>query len=39
DSSKIAIKAQTNERMGCIGRQEGCAAFATVLLFPKATSL
>ncbi|HOV98969.1 MAG TPA: 2-C-methyl-D-erythritol 2,4-cyclodiphosphate synthase [Bacteroidota bacterium] len=39
DSSKISIKATTNERIGCIGRQEGCAAFATVFLFPKATSL
>jgi len=39
DSSKISIKATTNERLGCIGRQEGCAAFATVLLFPNVTSL
>lgn len=29
----VGIKATTNERMGCIGRSEGIAAFAVVLLF------
>ena len=28
----ISIKATTNEKMGFVGRQEGMAAYATVLL-------
>ncbi len=30
DSSRIAIKATTMERLGAIGRREGIMAFATV---------
>ena len=32
DIEDISIKATTNEKMGFIGREEGAAAFATVLL-------
>jgi len=32
ESSKISIKATTSERMGFVGRQEGIAAYATVLI-------
>jgi 2-C-methyl-D-erythritol 2,4-cyclodiphosphate synthase len=28
-ASRVGIKATTNEKMGCIGRKEGIAAFAT----------
>ena len=31
----ISIKATTSERMGFVGREEGVAAYATVLLFAK----
>ena len=30
----ISIKATTNERLGTIGRNEGCAAFAVVTIGP-----
>jgi 2-C-methyl-D-erythritol 2,4-cyclodiphosphate synthase len=33
-SSNVSVKATTNERMGFIGRSEGIAAFATVMLVP-----
>lgn len=32
DTSRIAIKATTTESMGFVGRQEGVAAFAVILL-------
>ena len=32
DEDNISIKATTNERMGFVGRQEGMAAYATVLI-------
>ncbi len=32
DEDNISIKATTNERMGFVGRQEGIAAYATVLI-------
>ena len=35
DAAKINIKAKTNEGMGFIGRQEGAAAFAVVVLEEK----
>lgn len=35
DISKVSVKATTNEMMGFIGREEGCAAHAVVLLLPK----
>lgn len=31
----ISIKATTSERMGFVGREEGIAAYATILLFAK----
>ena len=31
----ISIKATTSERMGFVGRQEGMAAYATVLIFKQ----
>lgn len=31
----VSIKATTSERMGFVGREEGIAAYATVLLFAK----
>ncbi len=33
----VSIKATTNEQLGALGRLEGCAAFATVLIYPKNT--
>ena len=33
DADSISIKATTSEKMGFIGRQEGMAAYATVLIF------
>ena len=32
DIENISIKASTTERLGFIGREEGCSAFATVLI-------
>ena len=32
DEDNISIKATTSERMGFVGRQEGMAAYATVLI-------
>lgn len=32
---QISIKATTTEKLGFVGRQEGAASFATVLLLPK----
>ena len=34
DVEQISIKATTGERIGFVGRQEGVAAYATVLLYP-----
>lgn len=33
DTDLISIKATTSEKMGFVGRQEGMAAYATVLIF------
>jgi 2-C-methyl-D-erythritol 2,4-cyclodiphosphate synthase len=33
----VSVKATTNEGMGFVGRQEGCAAFAVCTIFPVAT--
>ena len=33
DSDSISIKATTSERMGFVGRKEGIAAYATVLIY------
>ncbi len=33
DSCDISIKATTSEKMGYVGREEGIAAYATVLIF------
>ena len=35
EKEKVNIKATTNEQLGAIGRREGIAAFATVLLAPR----
>ena len=35
DGEQISIKATTSEKIGFIGREEGAAAFATVLLIQK----
>ncbi len=35
DVKQISIKATTTEKLGFIGRSEGAASFATVLLSPK----
>lgn len=32
DTSAVSIKATTNEKMGFIGREEGLAAYATILI-------
>ena len=34
EAGSVSVKATTNEGMGFIGRQEGCAAFAVCTLFP-----
>jgi 2-C-methyl-D-erythritol 2,4-cyclodiphosphate synthase len=34
--SEVSIKATTNEKMGYIGRGEGCVAHAVAMLYPKA---
>ena len=33
DENAVSIKATTSEKMGFVGRQEGVAAYATVLIF------
>lgn len=35
DADTISIKATTSEKMGFVGRSEGMAAYATVLIFKK----
>lgn len=35
DSDNISIKATTSEKVGFVGRKEGMAAYATVLIFRK----
>jgi 2-C-methyl-D-erythritol 2,4-cyclodiphosphate synthase len=35
ETSQVAIKAKTNEQMGAIGRAEGIAAIASVLIMQK----
>ena len=35
DSDSISIKATTSERMGFVGRKEGIAAYASVLIFKQ----
>jgi 2-C-methyl-D-erythritol 2,4-cyclodiphosphate synthase len=35
DEDAVSIKATTAEQMGFVGRQEGLAAYATVLLMKK----
>ncbi len=35
--SQVSVKATTNETMGFVGRQEGCAAHAVALLFPASS--
>ena len=35
DDSDVSIKATTSEKMGFVGREEGVAAYATVLLVRK----
>jgi 2-C-methyl-D-erythritol 2,4-cyclodiphosphate synthase len=35
DSDQISIKATTTEKLGFVGRAEGVACFATVLLMQK----
>lgn len=35
DGEQISIKATTSEKIGFVGRQEGAAAFSTVLLIQK----
>jgi 2-C-methyl-D-erythritol 2,4-cyclodiphosphate synthase len=38
DKNAVNVKATTQERLGAIGKKEGIAAFATVLLMPRKTS-
>jgi len=38
DISQINIKAKTNERLGYLGREEGIAAEAVVLVFPRVSN-
>lgn len=35
DSGKISVKATTTERLGFVGRNEGCEVWAIVLIFKK----
>lgn len=35
DENQVSIKATTSEKMGFVGREEGVAAYATVLLMAK----
>lgn len=35
DENNISIKATTNEKMGFVGRKEGIAVYATVLIYKK----
>jgi len=38
DISQVNIKAKTNERLGYLGREEGIAAEAVVLVFPRVSN-
>ena len=35
DKNAVSIKATTSEKMGFVGREEGIAAYATVLIYKK----
>lgn len=35
DADAVSIKATTNEKMGFVGREEGLAAYATVLIYKR----
>jgi 2-C-methyl-D-erythritol 2,4-cyclodiphosphate synthase len=35
DKNSVSIKATTSEKMGFVGREEGIAAYATVLIYKK----
>ncbi len=38
DISQVNVKAKTNERLGYLGREEGIAAEAVVLVFPRTSN-
>ena len=35
DIADVSVKATTTEKLGFVGRSEGCEAYATVILFRK----
>ena len=35
DQNEISIKATTTEKLGFVGKEEGVAAYATVLIYKK----